>query len=87
MVNYRHLSLLADYMTCEGLYKGFNRLAISSNPSPLQKITFETSMNFLVHSCLNARPDHLQSPTARLVAGQVVSSGTGSFDIVQPLKV
>ena len=87
LVNYRHLSLLADYMTCEGTYKGFNRAAISSNPSPLQKITFETSMNFLVNSCTSAKPDHLRSPTARIVAGQVVSSGTGSFEIVQPLQV
>ena len=87
LVNYRHLSLLADYMTCEGTYKGFNRAAISSNPSPLQKITFETSMNFLVNSCTSAKPDHLRSPTARIVAGQVVASGTGSFEIVQPLQV
>ncbi|XP_076439976.1 DNA-directed RNA polymerase I subunit RPA1-like [Babylonia areolata] len=86
-VSYRHLSLLADYMTCEGQYKGFNRNAITSNPSPLQKITFETSTNFLVNACLNAWPDRLQSPSAQIVAGRVVSSGTGSFDILQPLKV
>ena len=86
-VDCRHLSLLADYMTCEGVYKGFNRNAIMSNPSPLQKITFETSVNFLVNSCSNAWPDQLQSPSARIVAGQVVSSGTGCFEIVQPLQV
>jgi DNA-directed RNA polymerase I subunit RPA1 len=86
-VNERHLSLLADYLTCEGVYQGFNRAAITSIPSPLQKITFETCMTFLVNACLENRPDHLQSPSARLVAGQIVSCGTGCFDILQPLIV
>ncbi|KAK7474278.1 hypothetical protein BaRGS_00034470, partial [Batillaria attramentaria] len=86
-VDYRHLSLLADYMTFQGSFMGFNRLAIATNPSPLQKITFETSMNFLVNACTNARPDQLRSPSARLVAGQVVSSGTGCFEVVPPLTM
>ncbi|KAL8612111.1 hypothetical protein ACOMHN_013990 [Nucella lapillus] len=86
-VNYRHLSLLADYMTCEGSYKGFNRNSIASNPSPMQKITFETATNFLVNSCLNSWSDQLQSPSAQIVAGRVVSSGTGCFDILQSLVV
>ena len=46
-VDYRHLSLIADYMTFEGTYKSFSRGGIESNASPLQKMTFETSMNFL----------------------------------------
>lgn len=46
-VDYHHLSLVADYMTFEGRYKAFNRIGIESNPSPLQKMSFETTMNFL----------------------------------------
>ncbi len=46
-VDYRHLSLIADYMTFEGEYKAFNRMGIESNASPLQKMTFETTMHFL----------------------------------------
>ena len=46
-VDRRHLSLIADYMTFEGEYKAFNRIGLESNPSPLQKMTFETTMNFL----------------------------------------
>lgn len=46
-VDYRHLSLIADYMTYEGVYKPFNRIGIKSNSSPLQKMTFETCFQFL----------------------------------------
>ena len=46
-VDYRHLSLIADYMTFEGVYKAFNRLGLESNASPLQKMTFETTMHFV----------------------------------------
>ena len=46
-VDYHHLSLIADYLTFEGRYKAFNRVAMESNPSPLQKMSFETTMKFL----------------------------------------
>ena len=46
-VDRRHLSLIADYMTYEGEYKAFNRIGLESNASPLQKMTFETTMHFL----------------------------------------
>ena len=52
-VDYRHLSLVADYMTFEGSYKPFNRVGIESNPSPLQKITFETPINFLKEAIIS----------------------------------
>lgn len=43
----RHLSLVADYMCFEGVYKPLNRFGIQSNSSPLQQMTFETSFQFL----------------------------------------
>ncbi len=52
-VDYRHLSLLADYMTYEGVYKPCNRLGLKTNPSPLQKITFETSTSYLKEALLH----------------------------------
>jgi DNA-directed RNA polymerase I subunit RPA1 len=54
-VDYRHLSLLADYMTYEGVYKPCNRLGLRTNASPLQKITFETSTSYLKEALLNGR--------------------------------
>ncbi|XP_041360150.1 uncharacterized protein LOC121376369 [Gigantopelta aegis] len=84
-VDYRHLSLLADYMTFEGSYKPLNRNAIESNASPFQKMTFETTMNFLAKACLHDGVDFLKSPSSRIVTGRVVACGTGCFEILQPL--
>ncbi len=46
-VDNRHLSVIADYMTYEGGYKPFNRMGMSSNPSPFTQMSFETTANFL----------------------------------------
>ena len=54
-VDYRHLSLLADYMTYEGVYKPCNRIGLKTNASPLQKITFETSTTYLKDALLNGK--------------------------------
>ena len=84
-VDYRHLSLLSDYMTFEGTYKPLNRVAMESNPSPLQKMSFETTVHFLVNSSINAGIDNLSSPSAQIVLGKVVTCGTGSHDLMNPL--
>uniref|UniRef100_H2Z3Q1 DNA-directed RNA polymerase subunit n=1 Tax=Ciona savignyi TaxID=51511 RepID=H2Z3Q1_CIOSA len=81
-VDSRHLSLIGDYMCYEGVYKPFNRLAIASCVSPLQQMSFETTMKFLNSAALHGSLDRLQSPSARIVAGQVVKGGTGNFSLL-----
>lgn len=46
-VNPRHLTLTADYMTFTGAILAFNRGAMEQSSSPLQKITFETTVAFM----------------------------------------
>ena len=65
-VDYHHLSLIADYMTFEGRYKAFNRGGLESNPSPLQKMSFETTMHFLKNATLHG--ECLLSVLARLLS-------------------
>ncbi|KAH6595364.1 hypothetical protein BASA50_005882 [Batrachochytrium salamandrivorans] len=84
-VDPRHLSIIADYMTFEGGYKPFNRTGMNSNPSPFLQMSFETTTNFLTTATLTGDLDPLDSPSARLVMGQVVKSGTGAFSVLQPL--
>ncbi|CAK8697936.1 unnamed protein product [Clavelina lepadiformis] len=84
-VDPRHLSLVGDYMCYEGEYKPFNRVAIESCISPLQQMSFETTMKFLNNAALYGLSDRLQSPSARIVAGQIVRGGTGSFSLVYPV--
>ncbi|XP_019113909.2 DNA-directed RNA polymerase I subunit RPA1 [Larimichthys crocea] len=85
-VDPRHLSLVADYMCFEGVYKPLNRLAIQSNSSPLQQMTFETSYKFLKQATMLGSHDQLVSPSACLVVGKVVKGGTGLFELKQPLR-
>ncbi|XP_054647191.1 DNA-directed RNA polymerase I subunit RPA1 isoform X2 [Dunckerocampus dactyliophorus] len=85
-VDPRHLSLVADYMCFEGVYKPLNRHAIRSNSSPLQQMTFETSYKFLKQATMLGSRDQLASPSACLVVGKVVKGGTGLFELKQPLQ-
>ncbi|KAL4660961.1 DNA-directed RNA polymerase I subunit RPA1 [Arapaima gigas] len=85
-VDPRHLSLVADYMCFEGVYKPLNRFAMESNSSPLQQMTFETSYKFLKDATMMGSQDKLCSPSACLVVGKVVKGGTGLFDLKQPLQ-
>lgn len=85
-VDPRHLSLVADYMCYEGVYKPLNRHAIRSNSSPLQQMTFETSYKFLKQATMLGSHDQLVSPSACLVVGKVVRGGTGLFELKQPLQ-
>merc|ERR1719431_1193898 len=80
-VDYRHLSLIADYMTVDGTYRPFNRVGMENNPSPLQQMTFETAIRFLKLATLGAKSDHLQSPSASIVVGKHAKLGTGSVHL------
>uniref|UniRef100_A0A8C9AQS0 DNA-directed RNA polymerase subunit n=1 Tax=Prolemur simus TaxID=1328070 RepID=A0A8C9AQS0_PROSS len=85
-VDPRHLSLVADYMCFEGVYKPLNRFGIRSNSSPLQQMSFETSFQFLKQATMLGSHDDLRSPSACLVVGKVVKGGTGLFELKQPLR-
>lgn len=85
-VDPRHLSLVADYMCFEGVYKPLNRLGIRSSSSPLQQMTFETSFQFLKQATMMGSHDELKSPSACLMVGKVVKGGTGLFELKQPLR-
>ena len=84
-VNHRHLSLVADYMTFGGTYSPFNRLGLEAHSSPLQQMSFETTMQFLKAATMSGAVDQLASPSACLVTGRVVQAGTGAFGLLQSL--
>ncbi|KAJ2162963.1 hypothetical protein GGF46_000149 [Coemansia sp. RSA 552] len=86
-VDNRHLSLVADYMTFEGGFKPFNRIGLSSNPSPFAKMSFESTCTFLQEATVFGDVDELRNPSARIVMGQPVRSGTGAFDVLVDLPV
>ena len=81
-VNYRHLSLIGDFMTFNGEYRAFNRIGMEESSSPFLKMSFETTMKYLVNSCLTKDTDDMSTPSSALVLGQVPRVGTGVFDII-----
>ena len=80
-VDPRHLGLIADYMTHEGGYKPLNRAGIESCASPLLKMSFETTMNFLNQATLHGQQDNLRTPSASIILGKPPTCGTGAFEL------
>lgn len=68
-VNFRHLSLIADFITFNGDYRAFNRIGMEESSSPFLKMSFETTMKYLVGSCLNKDTDDLSAPSSSIVLG------------------
>lgn len=76
-VDPRHLSLIADYMTFDGTYQPLNRTGMDNCPSPLQKMTFESSLKYLKNATVRKLKDNLQSPSSCLIVGQESKIGSG----------
>ncbi|SCV71244.1 BQ2448_2832 [Microbotryum intermedium] len=85
-VDYRHLTIIADYMTSEGQYKPFNRTGLSNNSSPFLKASFETTANFVAEAALFGDFDDLGTPSANIVLGKAPVSGTGVFDVAMAVE-
>jgi DNA-directed RNA polymerase I subunit RPA1 len=87
-VGSRHLTLIADYQTFHGGYRGFNRFGMSSHKnSPFLNMSFETTTKFASEAALHGAFDDCTSSAAQLVMGIVPSIGTGCMDILQPLSM
>lgn len=80
-VDARHLSLIGDFMMHQGDYRPCSRAGMETSTSPLLKMSFETAAAFLVDATLKGTVDELDSPSAKIVLGQVVEMGTGSFGL------
>lgn len=85
-VDYRHAYLVADHLTFSGLLTPMSRMGIKNNSSPLLKMSFETTMQFLIDSCKQLETDYLNSCSASLVVGNPIKVGSGSFELRQMIK-
>ncbi|XP_068205698.1 DNA-directed RNA polymerase I subunit RPA1 [Palaemon carinicauda] len=80
-VDFRHLSLLADYFTCEGIYKACSRSAISTCSSPIQKMSFETCSQFLKAAITQSEKENMKSPSSNIMVGQPLKFGTNAMQL------
>ncbi|XP_060534610.1 DNA-directed RNA polymerase I subunit RPA1 isoform X2 [Cylas formicarius] len=84
-VDARHLSLIADYMTFTGHYEPMSRKGIEKSASPLQQMSFESSLAFLKEAIIKAKQDDLSNPSSSLIIGKPCEIGTGSFHLLSTL--
>ena len=70
-------------MTQQGDYRSFNRKGLSISSSPFLKMTFESTMQYMIQSCISQEIDDGKSASSRIILGQVAQSGTGSFSLLQ----
>lgn len=85
-VDKRHLTLIADFMTFNGGYRPFNRFGMNENPSPLLRMSYETTMNYLSDSALTGQIDLGKTPSACIVLGKPARIGTNYMDVFQVLN-
>jgi len=84
-VDHRHLSLIADYMGQLGDLRAFNRTGIIHAGSPLQQMSFETTMQFMNVACQEGLSDGMASPSSSIVLGQLPQVGTGMVHLLADL--
>ena len=82
-VDYRHISLIGDFMTFNGDYRAFNRIGMEESSSPFLKMSYETTMKYLVNSAQAQETDDMSAPSSAVVLGQIPRLGTGMFDVFQ----
>lgn len=86
-VDPRHLSLVADYMTYSGAFVPLNRTGMDTSISPMQQMSFESSLAFLRNAIIRGKQDHLQNPSSCLMVGKPCKTGTGCFDLLQKMPI
>jgi len=82
-INYHHLSLLCDRMTCnKEMVSIFRSGILSDKIGPISKSTFEVHTEVLMNASRHAELDHMRGVSASVMMGQYGSFGTGSFQVV-----
>jgi len=77
-VDSRHLMLVSDLMTVNGVIKGITRYGIvSDKTSPLARASFETPMTHLIDATLHSERDMLRGVVENVIINQPAPIGTG----------
>ncbi len=77
-VNYRHIGMLADFMTSKGYIMPIDRHGINrGNAGPLAKSSFEETIEQLLHAGVYGKIDNMNGVSANIMMGQIAPAGTG----------
>ena len=87
-VNYHHLSILVDVMTNNGKLVSMDRHGINKlETDPLSRASFEMPIEQLTKAAMFCEVDHMRSVSSRIMAGRVISGGSGLCDILLDVEM
>ncbi|MGE0015246.1 MAG: DNA-directed RNA polymerase subunit A'' [Candidatus Methanomethylophilaceae archaeon] len=82
-VDIRHIMLVADLMTNDGLVKAIGRHGVSGKKSSvLARAAFEITAAHLLHAAMVGEVDRLEGVTENIIVGQPVTLGTGAVNLI-----
>jgi DNA-directed RNA polymerase II subunit RPB1 len=86
-INYHHVSLLCDRMTCtKGMVSIFRSGILNDDIGPIAKGTFEVHTEVFLNAARHADFDHMRGVSANVMMGQVGYYGTNAFNLVLDMK-
>jgi len=84
-INYHHLSLLCDRMTCNknmvAIFR-FKSGLMNDDTGPLSKSTFEVHTEVLLNASRHAEFDNMRGVSANIMCGQMGHFGTSAFNVL-----
>ena len=82
-INYHHLGLLCDRMTCNhNMVPIFRSGLLSDDVGPIAKATFEVHTEVMLNAARHGEFDHMRGVSANVMCGQFGNYGTGAFQVV-----
>ena len=82
-INYHHLSLLCDRMTCNSTMVSIFRHGINNdNIGPIAKASFEETPEMFLKAARHAEVDPMRGVSANVMCGQEGYFGTSAFQVV-----
>ena len=86
-VDIRHIMLVADMMTSEGVVKSIGRHGISGEKSSvLARAAFEETGKHLLNASIRGETDKLTGIIENVIVGQPIPHGTGSVGVIMKDK-
>ena len=82
-VNYHHLVILVDVMTNLGFITSIDRHGVNKlDTDPLSRASFEMPIEQLTRAAMFSEIDHMRSVSSRIMAGRVITGGTGLCSVL-----
>src|SRR3989338_2619143 len=86
-VDIRHIMLIADAMTAQGIIRGITRTGLTGEKeSVFARASFETPIKHLINAAMTGERDELNSVIENVILNQPVPLGTGLPDLVVTTK-